>query len=117
VSAPFHCALMQPAADAMARALAETKMHAPSVPVIANVKAGPLTDPDAIRASLVEQVTGTVRWRECVAHMVASGVKTFVEVGSGKVLTGLNKKNAPDSLSISIGTPDDFAAALAQLKG
>jgi [acyl-carrier-protein] S-malonyltransferase len=117
VSAPFHCALMQPAADAMRAALAETKMHAPSVPVIANVKAGPLTDADAIRAALVEQVTGTVRWRECVAYMAQSGVKLFVEVGAGKVLTGLAKKNAPGAQALAIGTPDDVAAVVAQLKG
>jgi len=117
VSAPFHCALMQPAADAMAEALAKVEMHAPAVPVIANVKAGPLTDPAAIRDSLVAQVTGTVRWRECVAHMAAQGVTLFVELGSGKVLTGLAKKNAPNAQAIAIGTPDDFAAALPLLKG
>jgi [acyl-carrier-protein] S-malonyltransferase len=117
VSAPFHCALMQPAAAAMAEALAKTTMHAPSVPVIANVKAGPLTEPDQIRAALVEQVTGTVRWRECVGHMVASGVNLFVELGSGKVLTGLAKKNAPSAAALAIGAPDDIAAALASIKG
>lgn len=117
VSAPFHCALMQPAADAMAAALATVTMHAPAVPVIANVKAGPLTDATAIRAALVEQVTGTVRWRECVAHMTASGVTLFVELGSGKVLTGLARKNAPNAQAIAIGTADDFATALPLLKG
>jgi [acyl-carrier-protein] S-malonyltransferase len=117
VSAPFHCALMTPAADAMANALAAAKMHAPVVPVIANVLAGPLTDPEAIRTALVEQVTGTVRWRECVAYMAAQGVTLFGEVGSGKVLTGLAKKNAPGALAIAIGTPDDIASAVAQLKG
>jgi [acyl-carrier-protein] S-malonyltransferase len=117
VSAPFHCALMQPAAEAMAEALAKTTMHAPVVPVIANVKAGPLIDPDQIRAALVEQVTGTVRWRECVAHMAASGVNLFVELGSGKVLTGLAKKNAPEAAALAIGAPDDIAAALASIKG
>jgi [acyl-carrier-protein] S-malonyltransferase len=117
VSAPFHCALMKPAADAMADALSKVAMKAPSVPVIANVKAGPLTDPAAIRESLVAQVTGTVRWRECVAHMASQGVKLFVELGSGKVLTGLAKKNAPEAQAIAIGTPDDFAAALPLLKG
>ncbi len=116
VSAPFHCALMQPAAVAMREALATTKMFAPSVPVIANVKASPITDPDVIRAALVEQVTGTVRWRECVAHMAQSGVKLFVEVGAGKVLTGLAKKNAPEAMAIAIGTPDDMATAVALLK-
>lgn len=117
VSAPFHCALMQPAADAMAGALAKVAMHAPAVPVIANVKAAPLSDPAAIRESLVAQVTGTVRWRECVAHMASQGVTLFVELGSGKVLTGLAKKNAPAAQAIAIGTPDDFAAALPLLKG
>lgn len=117
VSAPFHCALMQPAADAMAEALSKVKMNAPVVPVIANVKAGPLTDPAAIRDSLVAQVTGTVRWRECVAHMAAQGVTLFVELGSGKVLTGLAKKNAPATQAIAIGTADDFNTALPLLKG
>lgn len=117
VSAPFHCALMQPAAEAMADALSKVTMNAPSVPVFANVKAAALTDPATIRASLVEQVTGTVRWRECVGNMAASGVSVFVELGSGKVLTGLAKKNAPSAQAIAIGSPDDFAAALPLLKG
>ncbi len=117
VSAPFHCALMQPAAEAMAAALASTTMQAPSVPVIANVKAAAVTDPDIIRASLVEQVTGTVRWRECVSLMVSTGVTHFVEMGSGKVLTGLAKKNAPGASAVAIGTPDDITAAIASLKG
>jgi [acyl-carrier-protein] S-malonyltransferase len=117
VSAPFHCALMQPAADAMAEALASVTMNVPAVPVYANVKAAALTDPSAIRASLVEQVTGTVRWRECVANMAAEGVSLFVELGAGKVLTGLAKKNAPAAQAIAIGTPDDIANALALLKG
>ncbi len=99
------------------RGAVQVAMHAPSVPVIANVKAGPLTDPAAIRESLVAQVTGTVRWRECVAHMAAEGVTLFVELGSGKVLTGLAKKNAPNAQAIAIGAPDDFAAALPLLKG
>jgi [acyl-carrier-protein] S-malonyltransferase len=117
VSAPFHCALMQPAADAMAEALAQVAMNAPSVPVYANVRASALTEPAAIRASLVEQVTGTVRWRECVANMAAGGVTLFVELGSGKVLTGLAKKNAPNAQGIAIGTPEDFLNALPLLKG
>ena len=116
VSAPFHCALMQPAADAMAEALENVTMNMPVVPVIANVLAGPLSDPAAIRASLVKQVTGTVRWRECVGYMAAHGVTRFCEVGSGKVLTGLLKKNAPEATGLVIGTPDDIAAAVAQLK-
>jgi [acyl-carrier-protein] S-malonyltransferase len=117
VSAPFHCALMHPAADAMAAALASTTMQAPSVPVITNVKAAPVTDPDIIRAALVEQVTGTVRWRESVACMVSQGVSQFVEIGSGKVLTGLAKKNAPGATAFAVGTPDDITAAIAQMKG
>ena len=117
VSAPFHCALMQPAADAMAEALSKVEMKAPVVPVIANVLAAPLSDPVAIRQRLVEQVTGTVRWRECVGFMVAQGVKVFVEVGSGKVLTGLAKKNAPEAAAMACGTPDGIAAIAQQLKG
>jgi [acyl-carrier-protein] S-malonyltransferase len=116
VSAPFHCALMQPAADAMAEALGNVAMHSPVVPLIANVVACPLTDPATIRAKLVEQVTGTVRWRECVAYMTHHGVKAFVEIGAGKVLTGLNKKNAAEATSLACGTPEDIAAVAAQLK-
>jgi len=117
VSAPFHSALMQPAADAMAAALADVKMNPPVVPVIANVVAGPVIEPAAIKQHLVEQVTGTVRWRECVAYMAAHGVNVFVEAGSGKVLTGLAKKNAPEASAIAAGTPDEIAAVAAQLKG
>ena len=116
VSAPFHCALMQPAADVMAEALAGVAMHAPVVPVVANVGAGPLSSPGAIRDSLVAQVTGTVRWRECVGTMVAQGVDRFCEIGAGKVLTGLLKKNAPGAVGLAIGTPDDIAAAATQLQ-
>lgn len=116
VSAPFHCALMKPAADAMAEALMNVTMNAPSVPLIANVVAGPISDPAEIRKRLVEQVTGTVRWRECVGFMAASGVKLFCEVGTGKVLTGLLKKNAPEAQGLALGTPDDIAAASAILK-
>jgi [acyl-carrier-protein] S-malonyltransferase len=117
VSAPFHCALMQPAADAMAEALANADMKNPVVPVFANVVAGPLTDVAIIRQKLVEQVTGTVRWRECVFAMSDFGVHTFVEVGSGKVLTGLAKKNAPEAKAIAISSADDVAVALEILKG
>jgi [acyl-carrier-protein] S-malonyltransferase len=117
VSAPFHCALMQPAADAMAEALAKADMKVPQVPVISNVLAAPITDPADIRKRLVEQVTGTVRWRESVATMVALGVTKFIELGNGKVLTGLAKKNAPAAQAIAIGTPEELAGAAAQLKG
>jgi [acyl-carrier-protein] S-malonyltransferase len=110
VSAPFHCALMRPAADAMAEALGKTDVKAPAVPVVANVLAQPISDPKAIVKSLVEQVTGTVRWRECAAYMAGAGVTTFYEVGSGKVLTGLLKRIAYGATGIPIGTPDDVAA-------
>lgn len=109
VSAPFHCALMQPAAEAMQAALEQVAMQAPVVAVMANVGAASLRDPDAIRASLVAQVTGTVRWRECVEAMTAAGVTRFVEVGSGKVLAGLVKRIAAGATPISVGTADDIA--------
>ncbi|MCZ8099743.1 MAG: ACP S-malonyltransferase [Burkholderiales bacterium] len=110
VSAPFHCALMQPAADAMAEALSGVSIVAPKVPLVANVLAAPLTDPAAIRESLVAQVTGTVRWRECVAWMAGQGVGTFYELGSGKVLTGLLRRIAEGAEGVAVGTPDDIAA-------
>jgi len=109
VSAPFHCALMQPAAEAMQAALEQVAMQAPVVAVMANVGAAPLSDPDGIRASLVAQVTGTVRWRECVEAMTAAGVTRFVEVGSGKVLAGLVKRIAAGATPISVATADDIA--------
>ncbi|WP_210485896.1 ACP S-malonyltransferase [Microvirga antarctica] len=117
VSAPFHCALMQPAADAMRAALAGVTVNVPVVPLVSNVTAGPVTDPDAIRDGLVRQVTGTVRWRESVAFMAAQGVESFYEVGSGKVLTGLAKRIAPGAAASVIGTPDDVAAFAASLQG
>ena len=110
VSAPFHCALMQPAADAMAEALSQVQVLPPRAPLMANVLAAPLTDPDAIRRSLVAQVTGTVRWRECVGAMAAAGVTDFVELGSGKVLTGLLRRIADTARGQAVGTPDDVAA-------
>lgn len=116
VSAPFHCALMQPAADVMSEALSAVSMHKPVVPVVANVGAAPLSDPLDIRLSLVAQVTGTVRWRECVAYMAAHGITRFYEIGAGKVLTGLAKKNAPEATASAIGTPDDIAAAAAAIR-
>jgi [acyl-carrier-protein] S-malonyltransferase len=115
VSAPFHCALMQPAADAMAQALAQVDIRAPSVPVVANVLAQPISDPADIRQRLVEQVTGTVRWRECVTTMAALGVTDIYEIGSGKVLAGLAKRIVPSLNAVSIGTPQDIAAALPAL--
>jgi len=109
VSAPFHCALMQPAADAMAAALDEARIEAPLVPVYANVTAEPVTDPDTIRRLLVEQVTGMVRWRESVLAMQSAGVERFVEIG-GKVLGPMVKRIAPDVDAISIVTMDDIEA-------
>jgi len=115
VSAPFHCALMRPATDAMREALAGVTIKAPVVPVVANVEAAPVADPDAIRDALVRQVTGTVRWRESVAFMAGQGVSAFVEVGAGKVLTGLVKRIAPGAAGMAVGAPDDVAALKAAL--
>jgi [acyl-carrier-protein] S-malonyltransferase len=109
VSAPFHCALMQPAADAMAEALAKVTVRVPAVPVVANVIARPVTEPADIVRRLVEQVTGTVRWRDSVAYMAAQGVTAFYEVGSGKVLSGLVKRIADGAVGVAIGSPDDVA--------
>jgi [acyl-carrier-protein] S-malonyltransferase len=110
VSAPFHCALMQPAAEAMRDALDQVTLKAPAVPIVANVLAQPIRDPSDIRRRLVEQVTGTVRWRESVAAMAAAGVDRLYEVGAGKVLTGLVKRIAPAVETSAIGNPDDVAA-------
>jgi [acyl-carrier-protein] S-malonyltransferase len=110
VSAPFHCALMQPAADAMAEALAKTDVKPPVVPLVANVLAKPISEPAEIVRRLVEQVTATVRWRECVQCMAGAGVTTFYEVGAGKVLTGLVKRIAEGATGVAIGTPEDVAA-------
>jgi [acyl-carrier-protein] S-malonyltransferase len=109
VSAPFHCTLMQPAAEAMREALSRVTFSAPKTPVVANVTATPLTEPEAIRARLVEQVTGAVRWRESVAFMAGAGVTRFVEIGAGKVLTGLVKRIAPEAVGEAAGTPEDVA--------
>jgi [acyl-carrier-protein] S-malonyltransferase len=110
VSAPFHCALMQPAADVMAEALSKVRVTAPVVPLISNVLARPIQDPAEIVRALVAQVTGTVRWRESVASMAQAGVTTFYEVGAGKVLSGLVKRIADGASASAIGTPDDVAA-------
>ncbi|GJD95963.1 ACP S-malonyltransferase [Methylobacterium iners] len=110
VSAPFHCSLMAPAAEAMRAALAAMPPRAPVVPVYTNVGAAPVSEPDAIRNALVAQVTGTVRWRESVAAMAAAGVDSFHEIGAGKVLTGLVKRIAPGARASTVGTPDDVAA-------
>jgi [acyl-carrier-protein] S-malonyltransferase len=107
VSAPFHCRMMQPAAEAMAEALSRVSVKAPSVPLVANVLAGPVVDPADIVASLVRQVTGLVRWRESVEFMADAGVATFYELGAGKVLSGLIKRIADAASASSIGSPDD----------
>jgi [acyl-carrier-protein] S-malonyltransferase len=110
VSAPFHCSLMQPAADAMAEALSNVIVRMPRVPLVANVKAGFVTWPFEIAELLVRQVTGTVRWRESVQLMATHGVTHFVEVGSGKVLNGLVKRIAEGVTASAVGTPADIAA-------
>jgi [acyl-carrier-protein] S-malonyltransferase len=110
VSAPFHCALMRPAADVMAQALAGVTIVRPVPPVVANVAAHAISDPAEIRQRLVEQVTGMVRWRECVAFIAQEGVTRFYEVGAGKVLSGLVKRIAAGTVATSVGTPDDIHA-------
>ncbi len=112
VSAPFHCALMQPAADVMADALAAVEIKAPAVPLIANVRAETVTDPDLIRQLLVEQVTGSVRWRESVQYMVTQGVTEAWEIGAGKALSGMIRKIDRSIASKAVGTPDDVQKLL-----
>ena len=114
VSAPFHCALMQPAADAMREALAGVTINPPSVPLIANVLATPISDPEAIRLRLVEQVTGMVRWRETMLYLKASGVGAIYEVGAGRVLTGIARRFEGVEAR-SVGTPDELEAAITTL--
>ncbi|HBQ36272.1 MAG TPA: [acyl-carrier-protein] S-malonyltransferase [Rhodobacteraceae bacterium] len=111
VSAPFHCALMQPAADVMAQALADVEINAPAVPLVANVKAADVTNPDEIRALLVEQVTGSVRWRESVGFMAAQGVDEIWEIGAGKALCGMIRRIDKTITTKTVGTPDDVLAA------
>ncbi len=115
VSAPFHSALMQPAADAMREALAEVARNAPVVPVVANVTVSPISDPDEIAARLVEQVTGRVRWRETVAWFTDNGVETLYEVGSGKVLSGLARRINRDLGAVPVNTPADIETAMQAL--
>ncbi|WP_153769416.1 ACP S-malonyltransferase [Labrenzia sp. CE80] len=117
VSAPFHCSLMAPAADAMAEALAGADIKAPKVPLIANVLAQPVSDTDEIRKRLVEQVTGTVRWRESIEWLASEGVDTFVEVGTGKVLTGMVKRIAKETTGIAVNSPEDIDALIEKLNG
>ena len=109
VSAPFHCPLMQPAADEMARALAEATFNAPGAPVVTNIQAQPTNDPEVLRRLLVEQVTGRVRWRESMIWMAGEGgVTRFAEAGAGKVLTGMAKRIAPDADAVSLNAPADL---------
>ena len=110
VSAPFHCALMQPAAAAMAAALADVAITTPRPPLVANVTAMAIDDPADIRASLVAQVTGAVRWRESVLYMAEHGVANFVELGAGKVLSGLIRRIAEGATVLSVGAPADVEA-------
>ncbi|MGF1619277.1 MAG: ACP S-malonyltransferase [Rhodomicrobiaceae bacterium] len=114
VSAPFHCALMQPAADRMAEALSEVALNAPAVPVIANVTAQPVSAVDDIRRLLVEQVTGTVRWRESIAFMADQGVELVYEIGAGKVLTGMVRRIDDRLSGKAIGAPGDVEAGSGQ---
>jgi [acyl-carrier-protein] S-malonyltransferase len=113
VSAPFHCALMQPAAEAMAQALADVAISAPRVPLVANVRAASVSDPSEIRALLVAQVTGRVRWRESVGYMAAQGVTEYWEIGAGKALSGMIKRIASGAVTRAVGTSDDVAQILA----
>ena len=112
VSAPFHCALMQPAADVMAEALAQVEIKAPAVPVVANVVAAPVSAPEDIRRLLVEQVTGSVRWRESVAAMAAAGVDEIWEIGAGKALSGMIRRIEKSIACKAVGTPDEVKATL-----
>ena len=115
VSAPFHCAMMAPAADVMERALGEVDIVRPLVPVVANVTAAPAENPGDIKALLVRQVTEMVRWRECVLMMRESGVDTLIEVGAGKVLSGLTKRIDRDIKILNAETPSDIEAVLQKL--
>lgn len=117
VSAPFHCALMQPAAEVMAQALGEVGIARPKVPLVANVRASAVSDPATIRSLLVEQVTGSVRWRESVAYMGAQGVDTMFEVGAGKALSGMVRRIDRAITCHAVGTPEGVAAAVQALKG
>ncbi len=110
VSAPFHCPLMAPAAGIMEEALSAARISTPCVPVVANVTAGAESDPETLRRLLVEQVTGMVRWRESVQYLKQQGVTRVVEIGAGKVLSGLNKRIEPDMETLNIGTPADLEA-------
>jgi len=117
VSAPFHCSLMAPAAEVMAQALAEVDIERPAVPVVANVLAKSVSDPATIRSLLVEQVTGSVRWRESVSWMAENGVTSTVEVGAGKALTGMIRRIHKEMATANVGTPEDVSAVAAEIKG
>ena len=117
VSAPFHCRLMRPAAERMAAALAEVAIAPPAMPVVANVTAEGLTDVDAVRAALIDQVCGRVRWRETMAALAAAGVDRVVEAGAGKVLAGLAKRGVPGATVMNLETTDDVVAVAAALAG
>ena len=117
VSAPFHCALMQPAADRMAEALADTSIAAPAVPLVANVRAEAVSDPDEIRALLVEQVTGSVRWRESVAWMAGQGVTELVEIGAGKALSGMARRIDRALSAVAVNGPDDVKKLAEAISG
>jgi [acyl-carrier-protein] S-malonyltransferase len=112
VSAPFHCKLMAPAAEVMREALAATAIAMPKVPVVANVTASGVSDPETIRRLLVEQVTGMVRWRESVLYMKSIGVEQLVVVGAGMVLTGLTKRIDRELAGLAVGTPEELEAFL-----
>ena len=115
VSAPFHCALMQPAARVMQKALSEVKISAPSVPLVANVLASAISDPEAIRARLIDQVTGMVRWRESMLYLRDQGVDSLYEIGAGRVLTGLARRFEGFEAR-SVGTPEELEAAATALQ-
>ncbi|CTQ54165.1 Malonyl CoA-acyl carrier protein transacylase [Roseibium album] len=117
VSAPFHCSLMAPAADAMAEALANAEIQSPLVPLVANVLASPITDPAEIRGRLVDQVTGTVRWRESITWLAENGVDTFVEVGTGKVLSGMVRRIHKGAVGIPVNTPEDIDVLMEKISG
>nr|WP_070959567.1 ACP S-malonyltransferase [Hyphomonas sp. Mor2] len=117
VSAPFHCSLMQPAADAMSEALAEIEIKAPSVPLVANVTASASSDPDAIRQQLVDQVTGQVRWTESVQYMAGEGIKTMIEAGAGKVLSVMNRRTVRELEGLTMGSPEQIEAVAERLNG
>jgi [acyl-carrier-protein] S-malonyltransferase len=115
VSAPFHCALMAPAAKVMAEALRDVTINPPTAPLVANVTAAPVSDPETIRRNLIAQVTGMVRWRETIVFLAGAGVDTFVEVGAGRVLSGLAKRIGDGVETLTAGTPDDIDAVVAKL--